>query len=151
MKNREIKEKLKNIRKISPDISSQEKIRKNVFNFACENRPVFEKKPFVFNWISYIKVGAVSFALILLLVIGLNSPLFHKDNSNLELSIKNEWKLADISPYLKSIFGGDKELNSELAIREYISDEESKIENLKNSLSVLETSKVDEILDNLIF
>jgi hypothetical protein len=151
MKTKEIQEKLRNLRKISPDIISQEKIRKNVFNFARENIPLFDKKPFVFNWSYYIKVGAFSFAFILLLFLGLNSPLFHKDNSDIDFSIKNEWKLADISPYLKNIFGGNDSSQNDLAIREYILDEENKIENLKNSLSVLETSKVDEILDNLIF
>ncbi len=151
MEIKEIQGKFKNLRNISPDISSQEKIRKNVFNFACENIPVFEKRPTILNWTSFVKVGAVSFALLVLLFIGFNSPLFNKDNSNLDISIKNEWKLADISPYLKNIFGNDDSIQNELAMKEYISGEESKIENLKNSLSVLETSKVDEILDNLIF
>lgn len=150
MKTKEIKRKFKNLRNISPDINSQNNIRENVFNFACQNQPVYERKVIGWNWFSYVKIGAVSFALILILFVGLNSSLFNKDNSNLELSIKNEWKLADISPYLKNIFG-EKELSQQELVIEDILNGEKNLENLRNSLSALENSKVDEILDHLIF
>lgn len=107
MKAEEVKNELNKLKDINPDVGFCSSSRQRITSYALLNKPQKEEVKSSINWGYWFQPVAVGLV-VLIAVLGsktLLSPSQPGQQIEIEVSsIKNSWKLADISPYIEEIF-----------------------------------------------
>lgn len=163
---------IRNLKNLHPKADFAARTRENLMVFCRANQPVAKIKiGHVFTPI-FMRTGALALGSVALLLLGwelILSPLILSKNPvSLNISsIKSEWQLADISPYLNNIFNSDlmaKNVDSALnqLARQDVSMATAQV-NIKSeaqsisidkalpALNNLKNGEVDQMLNELTF
>lgn len=168
----ELEKQLKDLKNIAPNADFCSSSREKMVALAASMRPVMKVNNVSYSkGLSWLRPASVLAVAVLVIVVGSEMLLAPTQSSKTKVAevsyyVKNEWQLADISPYLNEIFkeDGNKSValnggQNSVAMAEQAKTEPSrkpaltirKEEYRENSIPNLGMTEVDRTIDSLTF